>query len=340
MVYYSHFNEKDSFMLIKLKWNNSNDATAAVQVFRGTATIDTANPGTPIATLPGNATSYDDSDVLAGVTYYYAVAVTKGAKRIFTPVKTFLNEAKRGPGGARILYGDERLGYMGKVSPVDFIDIVKYLGLGSAVANVYRMNWYKFIRKGKIIYVAEKPINLDYGTRVWGQTIRRNVGLVSGMQWGFNNSAWTDAAKTSIASFGGNTFHFRALRSLPDNWDGVAVTQALVNDPTTEFNELIPSLLDGEMYFANKIGCVRQGTVLVPNMVPIICAEKLGTKSLIRTMQPTAMLNNFWNAQSSSDRTKTSFLNFLMRDDATASTSEVYWQPNTWDAVWPVFEMV
>lgn len=329
-------------MLIKLKWNNSNDATAAVQVFRSTTPIDTANPGTPLTTLPGNATSYDDSDVLASVTYYYAVAVTKGAKRIFTPVKTFINEAKRGPGGARILYGDERLGYMGKVSPVDFIDIVKYLNLGSALANVYRVNWHKFIRKGKIIFIAEKALNDNsvIANRVWAQNIRRNVGLVSGMQWGFDNSAWADARKTSIATFGGNTFHFRALRSLPDNWDGTAPTQALVNDPTTEFNELVPTLMANEFYFPNKIGCVRQGTVLPPSMPPVMCAEKVGGKSLIRVMQPLPVnIAAWWNAQATSDRTKTSFLNYILRDDAPA-TPEPYWQPNTWDCIWPVFEMV
>lgn len=326
-------------MLIKLKWNNSNDATAAVQVFRDTVVIDTANPGTPIATLPGTATSYDDSSVLAGVTYYYAVAVSKGTKRIFTPVKTFVNEAKRGPGGARILFGDERLGYMGKLGPTEFINIVKYLGLGSTTANVFNMSWHKFVRKGKILFIAEMPLNYDTNTRgPWSQTIRKNVGLVSGIQWAFDNSAQSDAAKTSIASFGGNTFHFRTLRGLPDDWNGTSPTAAMIADPTTEFNELIPPLLAGEFYFPNKIGSVRQGTVLRCTQGNIACAEKFGTTQLVRLMQPQANTNpNFWNYAATLDRTKTSFLAYLMRADATGEPS---YDARLWDAVWPMFEMI
>jgi hypothetical protein len=326
-------------MLIKLKWNNSNDLTAAVQVFRATAVIDTANPGVPIATLPGNATSYDDAAVVAGTTYYYAVAVSKGAKRIFTPVKTFVNEANPGPGCAPHMFGDERLGYMGKLAPTDFIDVVKYLGLPALTANVFRVSWHKFIRKGKILYIAEMPLNYDSGYRgPWSQNLRKSVGLVSGIQWGFDNSAQADAAKTSIANFGGSTFHFRALRGLPDNWDGTAPTAGLIADPTTEFNELIPPLLANEFYFPNKIGCVRQGTLLRISSGNIACAEKFGTKQLVRMMQPQANTNAaFWNYAATLDRSKASFLAYLLRDDA---TGEPAYDARTWDAIWPVFELI
>lgn len=325
-------------MLIKLKWNNTNDNTAVVQVFRSTAAIDTANPGTPIATLPGDATSYSDFDAVMGTTYYYAVAVTKGAKRVFTPVKTFTNDSQRGPGSARILYGDERLGYMGKLAPTDFIDIGKYLDLTLAVAANFRVTWHKFIRKGKIIYVAEKPLLLDsINHGPWSQALRKSVGLVSGLQWNFDNSAWPDAAKTSIAQFNGSQLHFRVLRGLPDNWDGSAPTAAMVMDPTTEFNELIAPLMDNEFYSPNKIGCVRQGTVLAPVMGSIACAEKIGTTQLVRNMQSPVSSSAFWTKQSTFNRTSTSWYSYTLRDDA---VTEPGWDARLWDAVWPAFELI
>lgn len=327
-------------MQIKLKWVNNNDASAVVEVFRGTAPINTANPGAALVTLPGNTTTYTDATVLVGVTYYYAVAVSRNGKKIFTPVKTFLNEFRRGPGGSRILFGDERLGYMGAVSQDDFIEIGRVLGLTSTVSPIYRMTWHKFIRKGKIIYLGEKPLNTASSSeKVSGFALRTNPGLVSGLAWNFDNAAWPDAAKTKIVEKNGDRFHFRAPRSLPDDWDGSAPTDALIANPETEFNELIPTLFQGEFPLPNKLGCVRKGT---PNtavtMAQIICAEQSGGQSLIRTLNKTAPNNtSFWPHCGSYARTKEDFLAFTLRSHTGV---EPTWATTNWFTVWPMLELI
>jgi hypothetical protein len=325
-------------MLIKLKWLNNNDASAVVQVFRSTAVIDTANPGAPLVTLPGNATSYDDTAVVAGTKYYYACSVSKGVKKLWTPVKTFVNESRRGPGSSRIIYGDERLGYMGKVDQTDFLDVCKVLGLSAALSGVYRFTWHKFIRKGKVIYIADRPMNESSTNRVHAAGIRKNTGLISGMTWNFDNSAWPDAKKTAIAQKDGDSFHFRALRSLPENWDGSAITAAMIADPTTEFNELIPPLLTGEFYFPNRIGSVRLASTPLFLMGGIACAERQGTNLLARAMQNPATGTTWWSTGSTLQRTKDAFLAHALLPDTANDTNGYRADIST--AIWPAFELI
>ena len=71
-------------MGIKLNWDDQTDQNLdAVEIYRTTTPFDPNNPGTPLATLPGDATSYEDNTVSVGNTYYYTVAVKKGGRSIF-----------------------------------------------------------------------------------------------------------------------------------------------------------------------------------------------------------------------------------------------------------------
>jgi hypothetical protein len=328
-------------MLIKLKWLNNNDASAVVQVFRSTVVIDTANPGAPIATLPGNAITYDDNTAVVGTKYYYAVSVSKGTKKLWTPVKTFINEYRRGPGSSRLLYGDERLGYMGKLTVDDFLDVCKVLGLAADLSVAYRsLVWHKFIRKGKIVYVADRPLgdNTSSAFRVWAHGVRRDTGVISGLTWNFNNSAWPDAAKTAIAEKNGDRFHFRVLRSLPDDWDGSPATAAMVQNPETEFNELIAPLMAGEVYLPNRIGCVRGGAQGPVTMSGILCAEVQGGNYLTRGMQPLGSTqSSFWTNVGTLGRNKDQFFTYFFRAPTATSPAN---DPRTWDLIWPAFELI
>lgn len=324
-------------MQIKLKWVNKNDNAAVVEVFRSTAAIDTANPGTPLVTLPGTVSTYTDTTALLGVQYYYAVAVSKNAKKIFTPVKTFTNVARRGHGSNQLLYGDDRLGYFGKIGPDDFIDPARCVGYGPTYSAAFRTDWHKFIRKGKIIFLADRPmIGPDANTAVWGQDLRRSKGLVSGLTWNFSNPQY-DAAKTWIVPKDSDNYHFRALRCLPDDWDGTAPTAEMVADPTTEFNELMTTVIVGS-YIPSKIGCLRGNQTRTVDMSSIICAEMQGGKHLVRAMVPQGSSpTTSWTGARPYLSTKDSFL--LHRLD-TESTSRVSYAPWDFPRVWPAFELI
>lgn len=325
-------------MLTRLKWKNKNDATAVVEVFRSLTTINTANPGTPLATLAGTATEYEDTTGVVGTTYYYAVACSKNSQRVWTAVKTFTNAKRRGPGSNDILYGDERLGYYGKVANLEMPDIAKALGFTADQALIYKFTWHKFIRKGKIIYMTDRPFSTaqaqaNVALRYWSQDLRRGVGLISGMQWGFDMTAWPDAGKTLVVTRESDQFHTRLLKSLPDNWNGTTPTQAMVDDPTTEFNEIMQPLL--QVFMANKLGVVWSGPFAdTLSYCSFMAAEMFGGKFLARTMGAAG----FYNYPSSYARNKLDFLKFVLRD-STTSTAAGYSGAN-YDAIWPAFELI
>jgi hypothetical protein len=261
-------------------------------------------------------------------------------KKLWTPVKTFVNEARRGPGSNRILVGDERLGYFGKLTVDEFLDVSKVLALpGNVAAACRNLIWHKFIRKGKIIFVSDRPLMTEgLADRVWTQQVRRNLGFVSGMTWNFDTTAWAETKKTAIAEKNGDRFHFRALRGLPDDWNGSAPTAAMIENPETEFHELLQPLMSGEAYFPNKIGCLRTGAHSKTYLPPVECAERIGTGHLVRLMQPTSLPNPNWVASLNTyNRTKESFCAFITRAE---SLSEPSYECRTWDVTWPAFELI
>src|SRR5690606_12674992 len=88
------------------------------------------------------------------------VAVSKGLKKVFTKVQVIDNVGKRGPGPNEIIYGDERLGFFGILSSLEFLNVVKFLEISNAtiVNELSNIAWFKFIRKGKIYYVSDRPL--------------------------------------------------------------------------------------------------------------------------------------------------------------------------------------
>lgn len=323
-------------MQIKLKWVNKNDNAAVVEVFRSTATINTASPGAPLVTLPGTANTYIDTTVVYGTQYYYAVAISKAGKKLFTPVKTFTNIAQRGHGSNQLLYGDDRLGYFGMIGPDDFIEPAKALGQTAAFAAAFRTNWHKYVRKGKIIFLADRPMIGASGNVMYAQNIRRKYGLCSGLTWNFANTQM-DVSKTHIIEKDGYSYHFRALRCLPDDWNGSAITAPMIADPTTEFNELMSTVIVGN-YLPNKIGIVRGNQTRVVDMSSIACAEMQGTTHLDRLFYPTGNIPTAtWTGPAPYINVKDAFLNHALRADNTNLISSA---PADASRIWPAFELI
>ncbi|AFQ96619.1 putative virion structural protein [Erwinia phage phiEaH2] len=149
-------------MGIKINWDDQTDqALDAVEVYRSTSPIDENAPGTPIATLPGTAREYEDTGVKNGNTYYYRVAVVKGANRSFGTQQTAGYYSNLGPGPKKILRGDWIAGYFGEMLNADWVlplDVANKItaALKSTVGINYITSsdrWHKFIYKGKVLFV-------------------------------------------------------------------------------------------------------------------------------------------------------------------------------------------
>ena len=63
---------------IILRWEDWNDSESGFRVYRSTAPLNLAELPEPLAVLPANTTSFTDTSIESGVTYYYRVASVFG----------------------------------------------------------------------------------------------------------------------------------------------------------------------------------------------------------------------------------------------------------------------
>lgn len=69
---------------IILTWEDRNVGEDGHKIYRSTTPIDLEALPAPLATLPANASSYEDLNVLVGQTYYYIVSVFRGGEEKFS----------------------------------------------------------------------------------------------------------------------------------------------------------------------------------------------------------------------------------------------------------------
>ncbi|EEG8190916.1 hypothetical protein G7N79_000496 [Salmonella enterica] len=161
-----------------------------IEIYRktpGNATIDVNAPGTPLATLPGDATSYEDNAVENNTTYRYWIAAVKDGERVFnTPTAQgfFLDT---GPGPQKLLYGDWHAGYFGTVTPAE---LFTHAELNSLVVNIFSYAvsaWHKFIYKNRILFMSDNAIINTTPQQIYNQ------GLMYGQDGNGYVPSWATA---------------------------------------------------------------------------------------------------------------------------------------------------
>lgn len=175
-------------MTIRLSWPSQADkALTSIEIYRKvghSATIDVNNPGTPTATVAGDATQYveDVANLTEKTVYTYWIAAVKGTERLFSApiVQGFFLDT--GPGPQKLIMGDWYAGYFGFVSNQDFAsrdDIIAASGgLTAAQIAQYKYGqtgWYKFVYKGRILFFP----NVRTGYAVYADIY--NAGMAYGM---------------------------------------------------------------------------------------------------------------------------------------------------------------
>lgn len=166
-------------MAIKLKWVNPNAFNTVVEIYRGDAPLDRKNLGSPIATLSNGETSWLDTTATYERVYYYVFVTKRGSDRVVGANNKVETVERKGVGPNNFLYGNERLGYYGKVRPTDFINSSKILGALKSLAGIPAVaiapTWYKFARNGKTLYVPD----MSFGVVAWDSLYK--AGAVYGV---------------------------------------------------------------------------------------------------------------------------------------------------------------
>lgn len=150
-------------MTIRLHWpSQDSKGLTSIEIYRKVgwdATLDTNNPGTPVATLAGDATEYIEkvADLTPKTIYKYWIAAVKGTERLIgAPVmQGFYLDT--GPGPQTLKMGDWKAGYFGTVKKEEFFSTPELKLLLPAGRNKFFMNdpafWHKFVFKGRIIFI-------------------------------------------------------------------------------------------------------------------------------------------------------------------------------------------
>lgn len=147
-------------MGIKLKWPSMADQNLdAMEVYRGTTPIDSKSPGSPIATLAGTATEYEDTTVQNKSIYYYRLAARKGSERAWGANTASGYFSETGPGRTTPLRGDWNSGLMDILNVADFITpadlAAKLPALNNYGGRGNFSKWYKMCYKGKVLFVPD-----------------------------------------------------------------------------------------------------------------------------------------------------------------------------------------
>ncbi|QVW28673.1 putative virion structural protein [Erwinia phage pEa_SNUABM_8] len=161
-------------MGVKLKWDlQVTQNLDAIEIYRSNNPIDFANPGTPLVTLAGTATEFEDFTVKNKNLYYYRIAAKKGAERGWGENQLTGYFSETGPGRAYPLRGDWNAGLMDILPQANLITMPDFFAklpqlskFGGVSAGI--TSWYKTCYKGKVIFVPSGPVLTASWSELYG----------------------------------------------------------------------------------------------------------------------------------------------------------------------------
>lgn len=152
-------------MFVRLKWVNRNQIPVTTKIYRNETIVPNDQLANPVASLDGAVLTWQDNNVVRRKTYYYVFeTMNAGGQKVYSnPLKVYV-EYNNGPGPRDLVWGDTQLGYYGTVASTDFFtpgDIAAaFPGITYNPPSNLVPLWHKWIRRGKICYTPQTPVNL------------------------------------------------------------------------------------------------------------------------------------------------------------------------------------
>lgn len=238
-----------------IRWNNANTQATDVVIYRGITPLSPTALPAPYVTLTQGETSFDDSAVVYGTTYYYMLVTKSKDGQKTAASRNIVIQAGIGRGlGPNVLQdGTEQLGYFGLILSADFIPAVTITAAaapGGPTLPTFIRDWYKFIRRGKILYIPSS----NCGGVLW--TTLYSAGFVYGRDDNgpVGGVPAVPVNQRRVVEWRGERYLVRLLRGYADpdspvqfdftNQVGVFDHDALPNTPACELNDLLYSLVN------------------------------------------------------------------------------------------------
>jgi len=220
-------------MYNKLSWTNANGATAVtVNIYRGLAALDRTALSGAIVSLTNGEVTYNDVNVLRGVTYYYVFETISATDRTVSQNYAITATPRRGGGSQVLLKGDYNYGYFGSIPSSSFITIPALRAavnfLTGTTLNV-SPKWHKFARNGKIIFV---PDTMAGAGVTWKNLY--DAGLVFGSNDNGPYNAGANVNQNAQVTIGPDVYRVRLMRGFSDDYS-VFTSTATVSEPAETF---------------------------------------------------------------------------------------------------------
>lgn len=234
-------------MSIKITWTSLKSVPDTLTIYWSDTAFTPNNLPSNSAVIPPASTSYTDTTIPVNSIRYYMVKATKaGLNDMYSQCLVQGHYPNTGPGSNQILRGDWNLGLMDILTPAQMFTVAGLktaLGLatswGGTVNEATVTAWYKFIYKGKILFIPNATFSNASSLR-WPDIY--NNGLIYGVDGpgvapfdlvtgGLAPAVAAPVNQKKVVKVGVNNFLVRAprLSTLPTSTELPADTSSFVD---------------------------------------------------------------------------------------------------------------
>lgn len=143
-------------MSIKLDWTLPVGQTLdSVVIYRDIAPISIVALPSPLATLPGNAETFEDTTAALGKVYYYMVSLVAGPNQSYSSNYEVGHFSTTGPGPQDLMRGTWKRGFFGVVAEEEMFswaEIKAQCGFTTAPSQSKTNGWLKLAYNGKVLF--------------------------------------------------------------------------------------------------------------------------------------------------------------------------------------------
>lgn len=148
-------------MSIKLDWTLPVGQTLdSVVIYRDIAPISIVALPSPLATLPGNAVTFEDTTATLGKVYYYMVSLVAGSNQSYSSNYEVGHFSTTGPGPQDLMRGTWKRGFFGVVTEEEMFswaEIKTQCGFTTNPSQAKTNGWLKLAYNGKVLFW---PLNI------------------------------------------------------------------------------------------------------------------------------------------------------------------------------------
>lgn len=165
-------------MSIKLDWTLPVGQTLdSVVIYRDIAPISIVALPSPLATLPGNAETFEDTTAALGKVYYYMVSLVAGPNQSYSSNYEVGHFSTTGPGPQDLMRGTWKRGFFGVVTEEEMFswaEIKAQCGFTTAPSQSKTNGWLKLAYNGKVLFW---PLNFYSSSMSFKEVYDRGCAL-------------------------------------------------------------------------------------------------------------------------------------------------------------------